>query len=94
MEKESKNPEFAFLYDLSSPEHAYYRWRLYSLLNGDSLRSWRAAPFVMITGSAAWVPPPMMGESEQSNRTAASRGGTAAKDRERGKPLSDTQRDR
>ena len=32
---------------LSSPEVVYYRWRLYSLLNGDTLLSWRTQPFVM-----------------------------------------------
>ena len=31
MTKEAQNPEFMFLFDLSSPEHAYYRWRVYSL---------------------------------------------------------------
>ncbi len=34
MEKEAQNPEFAFLYNLASPEHAYYRWRLFSLSQG------------------------------------------------------------
>ena len=31
MTKEAGNPEFMFLFDLQCPEHAYYRWRLYSL---------------------------------------------------------------
>ena len=31
MAREAENPEFGFLFDLRSPEHAYYRWRLYSL---------------------------------------------------------------
>ena len=34
MEREVSNPEFAFLYNLASPEHVYYRWRLYSLSQG------------------------------------------------------------
>ena len=34
MEKEAQNPEFVFLYNLASPEHAYYRWRLFSLSQG------------------------------------------------------------
>lgn len=34
MEKEAGNPEFGFLYNLASPEHAYYRWRLFSLSQG------------------------------------------------------------
>lgn len=31
MTREAGNPEFMFLFDLGCPEHAYYRWRLYSL---------------------------------------------------------------
>ena len=31
MSREASNPEFMFLFDLGCPEHAYYRWRLYSL---------------------------------------------------------------
>ena len=34
MEKEASNQEFAFLYNLASPDHVYYRWRLYSLAQG------------------------------------------------------------
>lgn len=38
MEREQGNPEFAFLFDTRCPEHAYYRWRLFSLASGDTLR--------------------------------------------------------
>lgn len=41
MERELGNPEFAFLLDTTSAEHAYYRWRLFSLASGDSLRRWQ-----------------------------------------------------
>lgn len=34
MEKESANPEFAFMFNLQSPEHMYFRWRMYSLAQG------------------------------------------------------------
>ncbi len=40
MEREGSNPEFNFLYDIRCPEHAYYRWRLFSLASGDTLRRW------------------------------------------------------
>lgn len=59
MSNEQSNPEFAFLFDTASPEHVYYRWRLYSLANGDSMRSWRVNPFLMIEDSNRWIPPPM-----------------------------------
>lgn len=31
MEAEFSNPEYQFLFNLQSPEHIYYRWRLHSL---------------------------------------------------------------
>jgi len=31
MMEQQDNPQFAFLFDLDSSDHAYYRWRLYSL---------------------------------------------------------------
>jgi Surp module len=34
MERESANPEFGFMFNLQSPEHMYFRWRLYSLAQG------------------------------------------------------------
>eukprot|EP00878_Enallax_costatus_P008741 GHUV01009136.1.p1 GENE.GHUV01009136.1~~GHUV01009136.1.p1 ORF type:complete len:411 (+),score=80.68 GHUV01009136.1:1630-2862(+) len=53
-------PEFSFLFELDSPEHIYYRWRLYSLAEGDTLRTWRIDPYLMIEGGQAWIPPPML----------------------------------
>lgn len=50
MTAQAANPEFAFLFDLRCPEHAYYRWRLFSLASGDSLKSWRVEPFLMVEG--------------------------------------------
>ncbi len=38
MEREGGNPEFGFLFDIRCPEHLYYRWRLFSLASGDTLR--------------------------------------------------------
>jgi U2-associated protein SR140 len=50
MSYEQENPEFAFLFDLSLPDHVYYRWRLYSMAQGDTLRNWRIEPFVLLEG--------------------------------------------
>ncbi len=55
MLKEQNNPEFRFLFDLKTPEHVYYRWRLYALANEDSLRSWRVEPFLMVEETARQV---------------------------------------
>lgn len=57
MDKESNNPMFQFLYDFSCPAHTYYRWRLYSVLNGESLTFWRTKKFRMYAGGPLWKPP-------------------------------------
>ncbi|GMI88479.1 reduced red-light responses in cry1cry2 background 1 [Hibiscus trionum] len=59
MERGRSNPLFSFLFELGSKEHTYYVWRLYSFAQGDTLQRWRTEPFIMITGSGRWVPPPL-----------------------------------
>ena len=88
MEREASNPDFAFLFDVHCPEHAYYRWRLFSLANGDSLRSWRVDPFLLAEGSNRWVPPPMTLVAV-AQKSAAQRS-----ERREDAPLSEAQRER
>ncbi|CAM6077166.1 unnamed protein product [Sphagnum tenellum] len=59
MERGRGNPLFNFLFDLTSMEHTYYIWRLYSFAQGDTLQRWRTEPFIMITGSGRWISPPL-----------------------------------
>ncbi|KAF2313037.1 hypothetical protein GH714_008847 [Hevea brasiliensis] len=59
MERGRGNPLFKFLFELGSKEHTYYVWRLYSFAQGDTLQRWRTEPFIMITGSGRWMPPPL-----------------------------------
>jgi U2-associated protein SR140 len=73
LEAEHHNPEFEFLRDVDSPEHMYYRWRLYSLCNSDSMSKWRTEPFVMIETGPRIAPPPLHGASF-GGVTAAQRG--------------------
>ncbi|MBM6385848.1 MAG: hypothetical protein JSY10_17975 [Paenibacillus sp.] len=40
-----------------SPEHVYYRWKLYSLLQGDTKTHWFDEPFQMFEGGPWWIPP-------------------------------------
>jgi U2-associated protein SR140 len=58
MQREIHNPKYQFLHQVQSAEHTYYRWRLYSLLQGDTLSSWRATAFQMFIGGPFWLPPP------------------------------------
>ncbi|CEJ04924.1 hypothetical protein RMCBS344292_18872 [Rhizopus microsporus] len=57
MQKEQNNPQFKFLFDNISPEHIYYRWKLYSMLQGDTKSRWNDEPFQMFEGGAWWIPP-------------------------------------
>ncbi|KAF5461338.1 hypothetical protein F2P56_017446 [Juglans regia] len=59
MERGRGSHLFNFLFDLGSKEHTYYVWRLYSFVQGDTLQRWRTEPFIMITGSGRWIPPPL-----------------------------------
>lgn len=59
MEREKDNKEFRFLFDHDSPEHIYYRWRVWSLCNGDTLTHWRVEPFLVNKNSSLWIPPPI-----------------------------------
>jgi U2-associated protein SR140 len=43
--REHDNPTYNFLRVPSLPDSQYYRWRVYSLARGDSLRRWRSEPF-------------------------------------------------
>ncbi|CCW69073.1 unnamed protein product [Phytomonas sp. Hart1] len=60
--RERSNPHFDFLRaPWNDPRVLYYRWRLYSLLQGDTMLEWRAEPFQMERSGSkayAWVPPP------------------------------------
>ncbi|KAJ9184109.1 hypothetical protein P3X46_007881 [Hevea brasiliensis] len=95
MERGRGNPLFKFLFELGSKEHTYYVWRLYSFAQGDTLQRWRTEPFIMITGSGRWMPPPLPTakspehEKESGNTYAA--GKSRRVDPER--TLTDPQRD-
>uniref|UniRef100_A0A803N8U8 Uncharacterized protein n=1 Tax=Chenopodium quinoa TaxID=63459 RepID=A0A803N8U8_CHEQI len=95
MERGRGNPLFSFLFDLGSKEHMYYVWRLYSFAQGDTLQRWRTEPFIMITGSGRWVPPPLptakspVPEKDSSATYAAGRSRRIDPER----TLTDSQRD-
>ncbi|KAK2573566.1 U2 snRNP-associated SURP motif-containing protein [Acropora cervicornis] len=57
MNKELNNPMYRFLFDNQSPEHSYYRWKLFSILQGDSPTKWRTEKFKMFEGGSIWKPP-------------------------------------
>ncbi|KAI6229678.1 hypothetical protein M3Y99_01142800 [Aphelenchoides fujianensis] len=58
MEQERMNPLYRFLFDNNHPTHVYYRWRLFSILNGEDRKEWRLERFRMFEGGSWWEPPP------------------------------------
>ncbi|EME28613.1 U2-associated protein SR14 isoform 2 [Galdieria sulphuraria] len=51
---------FRFLFDVNeslSEESIYYRWKVYSLCQGDMESRWRTIPFVMYENGPSWRPP-------------------------------------
>ncbi|XP_067128320.1 U2 snRNP-associated SURP motif-containing protein isoform X1 [Centruroides vittatus] len=59
MNREINNPMFRFLFDNQSPAHVYYRWRLFSILQGDHPSKWRTEEFRMFKNGSIWKPPPL-----------------------------------
>jgi U2-associated protein SR140 len=50
---------FRFLFENYSPAHTYYRWKLYSILQGDGQKEWHTEDFRMFKGGSVWRPPPI-----------------------------------
>ncbi|CAD7924961.1 unnamed protein product [Amoebophrya sp. A120] len=50
--------DFEFLFDHDSEINRYYRWRVYSLSQGDTVREWRTEAFQIYVGGRLWTPPP------------------------------------
>ncbi|PIA17898.1 hypothetical protein COEREDRAFT_96449 [Coemansia reversa NRRL 1564] len=61
--RKTEDPRFRFLSDYLSPEHVYYRWRMYSLLNQDTKAHWHAQMFFMYDKGPIWIPPPKVDTS-------------------------------
>lgn len=59
MNREISNAEFRFLFENQSPAHVYYRWKLFSMLQGDSPNRWSTKPFRMFKNGSIWKPPPL-----------------------------------
>ncbi|XP_061156265.1 U2 snRNP-associated SURP motif-containing protein isoform X2 [Syngnathus typhle] len=57
MNKEKNNSDYRFLFDNKSQNHVYYRWKLFSILQGESLTKWRTTDFRMFRGGSLWRPP-------------------------------------
>uniref|UniRef100_A0A665X853 U2 snRNP-associated SURP motif-containing protein n=1 Tax=Echeneis naucrates TaxID=173247 RepID=A0A665X853_ECHNA len=59
MNREINNPMYRFLFENQSPAHVYYRWKLYSILQGEAPAKWRTEDFRMFKNGSLWRPPPL-----------------------------------
>lgn len=57
MERERGNKLFDFMFDPKSSDGVYYKWRVFTLTQSDTLLEWRTSPFLMFAGGMTWVPP-------------------------------------
>ncbi|CAN9501450.1 unnamed protein product [Ophioblennius macclurei] len=67
MNKEKNNPEYRFLFENKSQHHVYYRWKLFSILQGESPTEWRTTDFRMFRGGSVWRPPILNSYSERAD---------------------------
>ncbi|XP_041865315.1 U2 snRNP-associated SURP motif-containing protein isoform X2 [Melanotaenia boesemani] len=57
MNKEKNNPDYRFLFENKSQDHVYYRWKLFTILQGETPTKWRTTDFRMFRGGSLWRPP-------------------------------------
>ncbi|XP_024910246.1 U2 snRNP-associated SURP motif-containing protein isoform X6 [Cynoglossus semilaevis] len=83
MNREINNPMYRFLFENQSPAHVYYRWKLYSILQGEAPAKWRTDDFRMFKNGSLWRPPPLNpylhgpyddGEEEEEEEEANKKG--------------------
>ncbi|CAL8276617.1 unnamed protein product [Arctogadus glacialis] len=82
MSKEKNNPDFRFLFDNKSQDHVYYRWRLFCILQGESLSEWRTREFRMFQGGSIWRPPALNAYSSRDTVRAGYDPGTPQEEEE------------
>uniref|UniRef100_A0A8C1Z244 U2 snRNP-associated SURP domain containing n=1 Tax=Cyprinus carpio TaxID=7962 RepID=A0A8C1Z244_CYPCA len=59
MNREINNPLYRFLFENQSPAHVYYRWKLYTILQGESPTKWKTEDFRIFKNGSIWRPPPL-----------------------------------
>ncbi|TNN73438.1 U2 snRNP-associated SURP motif-containing protein [Liparis tanakae] len=59
MNREINNPMYRFLFENQSPAHVYYRWKIYTILQGEAPVKWKTEDFRMFKNGSLWHPPPL-----------------------------------
>ncbi|XP_077971948.1 U2 snRNP-associated SURP motif-containing protein-like isoform X2 [Styela clava] len=102
MNREINNPMFRFLFENQSPAHIYYRWRMYSILQGETATKWRTQDFRLFEGGSMWRPPPInpyeevMSDSESGDEQQTTEVETKSikEEKQRRQELKDEDRDK
>ncbi|KAI8583941.1 hypothetical protein K450DRAFT_220711 [Umbelopsis ramanniana AG] len=84
IQREWSNPIYKFLVDNNCDEHIYYRWKLYSLLQGDSKYHWRSEPFQMFAEGPWWIPPEVPFDNNGEIEEIANSSDEEQRERQRG----------
>ncbi|KAM6908412.1 U2 snRNP-associated SURP motif-containing protein isoform 3-T3 [Lycodopsis pacificus] len=83
MNREINNPMYRFLFENQSPAHVYYRWKIYSILQGEAPVKWKTEDFRMFKNGSMWRPPPLNpylhgpyddGEEEEEDEEGSKKG--------------------
>ncbi|KAK5877798.1 hypothetical protein CesoFtcFv8_025272 [Champsocephalus esox] len=83
MNREINNPMYRFLFENQSPAHVYYRWKIYTILQGEAPVKWKTEDFRMFKNGSLWHPPPLNpylhgpyddGEEEEVEEEAGKKG--------------------
>ena len=102
-EREANNPKYSFVFESESSDHLYYRWKVLSLCNGDTVEAWNTAPIQLEVDGPTWTPPlcknppppPRQGRDEEDEERAdVSRGDFSRGDFSRGDARDDHERRR
>ncbi|XP_068160489.1 U2 snRNP-associated SURP motif-containing protein isoform X1 [Antennarius striatus] len=92
MNREINNPMYRFLFENQSPAHVYYRWKLYSILQGEAPAKWRTDDFRMFKNGSMWRPPPLNpylhgpyddGEEEEEEEEGSKKGSLKEEERDK-----------
>eukprot|EP00929_Paragymnodinium_shiwhaense_P008284 TRINITY_DN112231_c0_g1_i1.p1 TRINITY_DN112231_c0_g1~~TRINITY_DN112231_c0_g1_i1.p1 ORF type:complete len:572 (+),score=93.62 TRINITY_DN112231_c0_g1_i1:144-1859(+) len=84
--EEDSDVDFSWLEKGADSEEAiYYRWKTFTLAQGDTASSWRTEPFQMCLSGRVWHPPALREEDSSPSRSRSRSQGGRARSRSRSK---------
>ncbi|CCF75581.2 U2-associated protein SR140 [Babesia microti strain RI] len=65
---------YNFLVNEGTPENVYYKWKVYSLCQGDEINSWCTDPYWIFKGGSKWIPPHNLRSIDRVNYSTKAHG--------------------